>query len=113
MEDDSSLEQELERLLEDEVLVSTPRQRLEDARAMADGMVLDCDDGSLDRCSGDEGEPIIHDGVDDVHGDAEAEEKEQETSTHLLQVSCTSFKMLQYHSRTGMYHTQYVRTSIV
>lgn len=88
MDDDSSLEQELERLLEDELLVSTPRQRLEDARAMADGVVLDCcDDRSLDRCSGEEGEPVAHGGMGGVHRDAETEEKEQDTSTHLLQVS--------------------------
>lgn len=89
MDDDSSLEQELERLvLEDELLVSTPRQRLEDARAMADGVVLDCcDDGSLDRWSEEEGELIIHGGMNDVHRHAETEEEKQEESAHLLQVS--------------------------
>lgn len=91
MDEDSSLEQELERLLEDELLVSTPRQRLEQARAMADGVVLDSDDGSLDRCSEDEGEPIVHDDTDGARGGAETEENEQETSTHLLQVQ-------QYHT---------------
>lgn len=108
MGDDSSccLEQELERLLlEDEspLVVSTPRQRLEDARAMAEGFVLDCD-GSLDCDDGlledhhcfedgeeervDEEERAVDDGVDGVCIDAETkeEEDEQEASTHLLQV---------------------------
>lgn len=83
MDDASSLEEEFEQdlLLEppEPPLASTPRQRLEDARAMADG---NCDV----TLGGDGGFPVP--GIDD--GDGE----EPDTSTHLLQVGYILYESL-------------------
>lgn len=89
MENASTLELELEQelLLESEQeQVSTPRQRLEDARAMD---VSHCC-GSVAALGAAGGERAADDCISYIHSDGgeslQPEGEEQDTSTHLLQV---------------------------
>ena len=89
MNDNSSLEEEFEQdlLLEPDEPppASTPRQRLEDARAMAEG--------NCDVSLGGEGDLAVPESVD-------RGAEEPDTSMHLLQVRCLSCKSLSALRRT-------------
>lgn len=83
MDETSGLEEEFEQdlLLETEELppASTPRQRLEDARAMADG---NCDVA------------FGRGGLFPLPESEDGEGKGEDTSMHLLQVGCVSYESL-------------------
>lgn len=98
MDEDSNLEEELEQELllepEEKLPLSTPRQRLEEARAMADG--------SYD---------VVASGGEGYSGASKSanggDEEEQQSSMHLLQVRCVSKK----NSETGLWIIS-VRTAV-
>lgn len=89
MEDASALERELEQELllesEQEEQVSTPRQRLEDARAMDDS---NCGSVSALVAVGKERGTDGYISYPSVGELSTPEEEEEDTSSHLLQVRC-------------------------